>query len=119
MGAALYAHHVLLGHTRHFVMEHAYWGQAYSAAETRSAIAATGRSAELVEDTEKLASLIVEDILAGKVIGLFQGRFEWGPRALGNRSILRSRRAENEGDRQFTHQVPRAPSVRLLLLYWE
>jgi carbamoyltransferase len=31
---------------------------------------------------------MVEDMLAGKVIGLFQGRFEWGPRALGNRSIL-------------------------------
>jgi carbamoyltransferase len=38
---------------------------------------------------------MVSDILAGKVIGLFQGRFEWGPRALGNRSILADpRRAE-------------------------
>ena len=39
--------------------------------------------------------MMVSDMLAGKVIGLFQGRFEWGPRALGNRSILADpRRAE-------------------------
>jgi carbamoyltransferase len=35
-----------------------------------------------------MARLIADDLLAGRVIGLFQGRFEWGPRALGNRSIL-------------------------------
>lgn len=95
VGAALYAYHVLLGQPRKFVMEHAYWGQAYSADETRAAIQATGRPYELVEDPERLATLMVDDLLANRVIGLFQGRFEWGPRALGNRSILADpRRAE-------------------------
>lgn len=69
-------------------MEHAYWGQAYSPQEVKTAIQATGRSYELVEDPERRAAMMVDDMLAGKVIGLFQDRFEWGPRALGNRSIL-------------------------------
>lgn len=95
VGAALYVYHVLLGKPRKFVMEHAYWGQAYTAQETKTAIEATGRSYQLIEDPEHRAQMMVEDMLAGKVIGLFQDRFEWGPRALGNRSILADpRRAE-------------------------
>jgi carbamoyltransferase len=49
----------------------------------------------MIEDPERVAELMVEDMLSGKVISLFQDRFEWGPRALGNRSILADpRRAE-------------------------
>ncbi|MCP4536131.1 MAG: hypothetical protein GY832_03200 [Chloroflexi bacterium] len=88
LGAALYAYHVLLGQPRKFVMEHAYWGQGYSPDEVRDAIENTGRSYQRVEDHEKQAQMMVDDLLAGKVISLFQDRFEWGPRALGNRSIL-------------------------------
>ncbi len=88
LGAALYAYHVLLGKPRKFVMEHAYWGKSYSNNEITSAITSTGRNFDYIDDPEKLASMITDDILAGKVISLFQGRFEWGPRALGNRSIL-------------------------------
>jgi carbamoyltransferase len=95
LGAALYVYHVLLGQPRKFVMEHAYWGQAYSPQEVQTAIEATGRSYQCIEDPERRAAMMVDDMLAGKVISLFQGRFEWGPRALGNRSILADpRRAE-------------------------
>jgi len=95
LGAALYAHHVLLGKPRRFVMEHAYWGQSYDAERQQSAVSACGRTFELEPDLDRRASRIVDDLLAGKVIGLYQGRFEWGPRALGNRSILADpRRAE-------------------------
>jgi carbamoyltransferase len=95
LGAALYVYHVLLGQPRKFVMEHAYWGQAYSSEEVKTAIEAIGRPYHYVEDPERRAEMMVDDILAGKVISLFQGRFEWGPRALGNRSILADpRRAE-------------------------
>jgi len=95
LGAALYVYHVLLGQPRKFVMEHAYWGQAYSSDEVQSAIEVTGRSYQRVEEPERRAEMMVDDMLAGKVIALFQGRFEWGPRALGNRSILADpRRAE-------------------------
>jgi len=95
LGAALYAYHVLLGHPRSFVMEHAYWGEAYGPDTVKAAIEAGGWSYERVEDSEKMAGLMVDDLLNEKVIALFQGRFEWGPRALGNRSILADpRRAE-------------------------
>jgi carbamoyltransferase len=95
LGAALYVYHVLLGQPRRFVMEHAYWGPAYTSDEVRTAIESSGRAYEHIDEQEKLADLMVEDMLAGKVIALFQGRLEWGPRALGNRSILADpRRAE-------------------------
>jgi carbamoyltransferase len=88
LGAALYVYHVLLAKPRRFVMEHAFWGQGYSPSDIRSAIQNRGMPFEVVEDAEQLAERVVDDLVAGKVIGLFQGRFEWGPRALGNRSIL-------------------------------
>ncbi len=88
LGAALYVYHVLLGNPRKFVMEHAYWGKNYTPDEIRSAIAQTGRSYTIEESTDRLAEHMVDDMLNGKVISLFQDRFEWGPRALGNRSIL-------------------------------
>jgi carbamoyltransferase len=88
LGAALYAYHVILGKPRKFVMEHAYWGKGYTAEEVKTAIDAEGLSYDQIEDEERLAAMMVEDILDGKVVSLFQGRFEWGPRALGNRSIL-------------------------------
>jgi carbamoyltransferase len=95
LGAALYAYHVLLGKPRRFVMEHAYWGQAYDPVRQQSAVTAGGRQFELEPDLERRAERIVDDLLAGRVVGLYQGRFEWGPRALGNRSILADpRRAE-------------------------
>lgn len=95
LGAALYVYHVLLGKPRKFVMDHAYWGKAYSPDDARAAIEAAGYHYECVEDVDKLASMMVDDMLNGKVISLYQGRFEWGPRALGNRSILADpRRAE-------------------------
>jgi carbamoyltransferase len=88
LGAALYVYHVLLGKPRKFVMNDAYWGQSYGVDDTRRAIENTGYAYEYVEDPERLAAMMVDDMLGRKVIGLFQGRFEWGPRALGNRSIL-------------------------------
>ena len=98
LGAALYVYHSLLGKPREFVMEHAYWGKAYNHDETKAALAAYDYAYEYVEDVDKQASLMVDDMLKSKVIALSQGRFEWGPRALGNRSIMADpRRAEMKG----------------------
>lgn len=98
LGAALYAHHVLLGQPRKFVMEHAYWGKEFGEAETKTAIEASGFAHEFVGDTDQMATLMVDDLLKQKVISLAQGRFEWGPRALGNRSIMADPRgAEMKG----------------------
>ena len=93
LGAALYIHHAILGHPRKYIMEHAYLGKDYTQAQVRSAIEATGRCFEYVEDPEKMAGMMVDDMLQSKVVALYQGRFEWGPRALGNRSILADPRA--------------------------
>ncbi|MCA9969641.1 MAG: hypothetical protein KC425_05475 [Anaerolineales bacterium] len=95
LGAALFAHHVLLGQPRRFVQEHNYWGAEYSDADMLQAIQASGFRYETVRDEAKLTERAVDDILQGKVISWFQGRFEWGPRALGSRSIMADpRRAE-------------------------
>ncbi len=118
LGAALYVYHVLLGKPRKFVMEHAYWGQAYSAQETQSAIEATGRSFQRVEDPERRAEMMVDDMVAGKVIGLFQDRFEWGPRALGNRSILadpRSAEMKNIVNARIKFREPFRPFAPVIL----
>ena len=95
LGAALWAYHVLLGRPRQFVMEHAYWGQAYGDNEVRAGLDAYGVKYTVFDDSATLDDRLVDCLLDGKVVGWFQGRFEWGPRALGNRSILADpRRAE-------------------------
>ena len=75
-------------------MEHAYWGPQFDDAEVaavvnrhREAIEAGGCRASLEADATVIGET-VRAIADGKVIGWFQGRMEWGPRALGNRSIL-------------------------------
>jgi carbamoyltransferase len=88
LGAALYAYHVLLGKPRKFVQEHSYWGQGFSSDEVRTALDGAGVQHQFIDDEEALTSRMAEDLVSGKVIAIFQGRTEWGPRALGNRSIL-------------------------------
>ncbi|MFQ5612377.1 MAG: carbamoyltransferase [Anaerolineae bacterium] len=95
LGAALYVYHAVLGQPRRFVMEHAYWGAEYAEADLAGAIRARGLLSEQIDDTEKLLDRAVDTLLEGKVISWFQGRFEWGPRALGNRSILADPRSED------------------------
>lgn len=95
LGAALYVYHVLLGQPRRFVQEHNYWGAAYDDNAIEQAINETGFRYERIADEARLTETAVADILQGKVIAWFQGRFEWGPRALGSRSIIADpRRAE-------------------------
>jgi len=94
LGAALYAHHVLLGRPRSATLEHAYWGAAYTSGEIADFLRAAGLPHRELPDDQLLDEL-VNDLTQNRVIGWYQGRFEWGPRALGNRSILADpRRAE-------------------------
>ncbi|MGB7437604.1 MAG: carbamoyltransferase [Candidatus Acidiferrum sp.] len=92
VGAAFYLWHQLLGQPRSFVMEHAYWGPSYSAEEIRSAIqgsAVSNGGYTLNElDQPELLRRTAAIIAEGKILGWYQGRAEWGPRALGNRSIV-------------------------------
>lgn len=83
------------GGKRHFVMDHAYWGPGYDQAaisalvtEKAQALRDAGCQVEMIPDEGALCARTADAIAEGKVIGWFQGRLEWGPRALGNRSIL-------------------------------
>lgn len=80
---------------RHFVMDHSYWGPSATPQQIAAAIAArqadfdaAGCIIERMDDEAALCTRTAQAISEGKVIGWFQGRLEWGPRALGNRSIL-------------------------------
>ena len=88
LGAALHAYHTMMGHPRKLVMRHAYWGQAYENGEVDGFLKRGGIAYEAAPDEGRLLDRTVEALTEGKVVGWYQGRFEWGPRALGNRSIL-------------------------------
>ncbi|MGB8662771.1 MAG: carbamoyltransferase [Candidatus Acidiferrum sp.] len=121
VGAAFYVWHQILGNPRTFVMDQAYWGPGYTRDESRSAIDANGmvrngcRVEELAENNlmQRTAAIVAD----GKILGWFQGRAEWGPRALGNRSIVADpRRAEMKEilNQRIKHREifrPFAPSI--------
>ena len=88
LGAALWAYNTLLGRPRTFRMDHAYWGLAYSPAEIGTFLEQNNVRHRFIARDDELLDEVVEYLMQGKVVGWFQGRFEWGPRALGNRSIL-------------------------------
>lgn len=88
IGAALYGYHMVLGHPRKFVMEHAYWGEEHSSAAIDAFLQRENIPNQRIENEDHLVERAVDLLKSGKVIGWHQGRFEWGPRALGNRSIL-------------------------------
>ncbi|MBI4514426.1 MAG: hypothetical protein HY699_01240 [Deltaproteobacteria bacterium] len=88
LGAALYAYNCVLGRPRKFVMRHAYWGQEFGAGPINDFVRSTGAPAQTFNKEEDLLDRVVEELQAGRVVGWYQGRFEWGPRALGARSII-------------------------------
>ena len=96
LGAALYVEHVVLGTAARVPLEHAYWGAEYGESEIAGALRAeNGIEWRELDDETAVREETVAALAAGDVVGWFQGRFEFGPRALGNRSILADpRRAE-------------------------
>lgn len=88
LGAALWAYHNVIGGAERFHMEHAFWGPQYSDDRQQSAIESTGLPVEAWPEEQPLVERVAQLIAAGRVVGWYQGRGEWGPRALGNRSIL-------------------------------
>src|SRR5207247_855352 len=118
VGAAFYVYHQVLGFPRSFMMDHAYWGPGFSRAAIKQVLEQRGlRYRELPE--EQLCRETAQHIADGKVVGWFQGRMEWGPRALGNRSIVVDpRRAEmkdllNSRIKRREPFRPFAPSILL------
>jgi carbamoyltransferase len=91
IGAAYYVWNQKLGRPREFVMRSPYWGPEFSTEQLRQAIAGStlAEQATIDElDEQALPRRTAQAIVDGDVVGWYQGRMEWGPRALGNRSIL-------------------------------
>ncbi|HET7434469.1 MAG TPA: carbamoyltransferase C-terminal domain-containing protein [Thermoanaerobaculia bacterium] len=95
IGAAYWVWNEELKQPRSFVMDHAYWGPEYSDDAVDRAVLARRPDLEearcvvhRVKNERELCARTAEQVAAGNVVGWFQGRMEWGPRALGNRSIV-------------------------------
>jgi len=125
VGAAFYVLHQILGYPRDFVMEHAYWGPEFSEAELSEKLKVKseelknqGCMVERIDDEEKLCKRIARYIANGKVVGWYQGRTEWGPRALGNRSIVVDPRRSDMKDilnKRIKHREPFRPFAPSIL----
>lgn len=95
IGAAFATHFKKTDSKRNFQMKHAYWGTSFNDKEILECLEKNNKNIEdqscnykKISNNNELNQLVSKDISEGKVVGWFQGNMEWGPRALGNRSIL-------------------------------
>jgi carbamoyltransferase len=105
IGAAFYVWHQELGNPRSFVMDHAFLGPEFDEAVIRELLSVNREElkaenciVEKIEDVDELCRRAAAVVAEGNVLGWFQGRMEWGPRALGNRSIIGDPRRETQRD---------------------
>lgn len=117
LGAAFYIYHQLLGYHRSLKMNDAYTGPEFS----------NGRIAEILDryelsydhlDDDRLVERAAQIVAGGDVLGWFQGRLEWGPRALGNRSIIADPRRDDMKDilnARIKHREPFRPFAPSIL----
>ena len=94
IGASLFVYHHILGKPRKFVMKHGYWGPEYSNDQIKGELNDAGLRFS-TKDESHLSDHIASKLAEGKIVAWYQGKAEWGPRALGNRSILADPRDEN------------------------
>jgi carbamoyltransferase len=117
-GSALWHYHQDLGKPRTFELEHALYGTTYSDEEITRALKDAGLNYRRMSESSLLGQ-VAQDLADGKIVGWMQGRFEMGPRALGNRSILADpRRADmrdtlNDKVKKRESFRPFAPAVLL------
>lgn len=88
LGAASYAYHGILKQPRNYVQKTAYLGPEFSSQEIKEYLDANNIRYEEISEEKKLLEKVARLIYENNVIGWFSGRMEWGPRALGARSIL-------------------------------
>ncbi len=87
LGSALWHYHQTLGRPRDFVLDRVSFGLEYSAEQIEAAFRARGLRFDRLPGAD-MQRRIAQDLAAGRIVGWYQGRFEMGPRALGNRSLL-------------------------------
>lgn len=118
LGVCYYIYHQVLGQPRTFEMVNAYTGPQFSSSQIQQVLDAQGLRYETLDETA-LVRRAAEIVAGGDVLGWFQGRMEWGPRALGNRSIIADPRRDDMKDilnARIKHREkfrPFAPSVLL------
>ena len=88
LGAALYVWHAVLGNADRHPLGNASWGSEFDDAAIAAALEQSPFKGQRMQDETSLVDATAGRLIDGKVVGWFQGRSEWGPRALGNRSIL-------------------------------
>lgn len=104
LGAAFYVHNTIHNNQRDFVMSNAYWGPEFSDEKIKKEIDEYIRKDQdedfIVEkvNEDELCEKTAAEVANGKIVGWFQGRMEWGPRALGNRSIVVDPRRDDMKD---------------------
>jgi carbamoyltransferase len=118
LGAALWHQHQTLGAPRAFRMTHSFYGTAYDDAAITAALKHGGLSFRRLPEEELIAE-VARHLAEGRIVGWFQGRFEMGPRALGNRSILadpRDLRMKDELNARIKKREPFRPFAPAVLV---
>jgi carbamoyltransferase len=87
VGACYYIYNAILKQPRSYVMDHAYTGPGFSNQQVAEALRVSGLTFRELSDSE-VTQAAAKAIAEGRILGWFQGRAEFGPRALGNRSIV-------------------------------
>ncbi len=113
IGAALHVQHQILNQPRSFVMRHVYYGPKYTEPEIQIGVQAAGCQFHKLTEAALIDRTVETDCRGENSVGWFQGRMEFGPRALGKRSILADPPPSgHEGYSEQPHQIPRTlPSV--------
>lgn len=111
MGSALYWQHHILGKARTTSPPPAYTGAHFSQQEILAATTASGNTYHIYDTEEALLNFTAEKLAEGAVVGWFQGRAEFGPRALGNRSILVDPR-RSDAQELLNEKIKRRESFR-------
>jgi len=117
IGAAYHVWHQVLGRPRSFVMDHAFWCPEFSDAHIRQVLERSELNSCFLPD-DRLFPETARHIADGKLVGWFQGRLEWGPRALGNRSIVVDPRRDEMRDilnTRIKHREPFRPFAPSIL----
>ena len=98
LGAALYLYHQLLGNKKRQEMEHSFYGKSYSKSEIKKFLDKEKVPYTAYSDNKKLIKDVAHALINKRVVAWYEGRFEWGPRALGHRSILADPRSASMKD---------------------
>lgn len=117
LGVCYYIYHQVLGYPRAFVQNHAYTGPRYTNGVVSDVLRRYGLNYREL-DEQRLTAEAARIVAQGNVLGWFQGRMEWGPRALGNRSIIADPRRQDMKDilnARIKHREPFRPFAPSIL----